>query len=535
MVFTRNRTAPSRAHALSYWLFCVTVALIGFSAILMATCRYGIGLSPDSVGYISAARNLLAGKGATLFNGQPLVYQPPLYPLVLAAFSFCTGLDPLCSARIVNAAAFAAILLLTGGLLAYRFRIAILPAVFGVLFTLSGPLLGVSLRAWSEPLFICLVLAFLWRAEAYAAHPRMLPLLLLALVVGLASLTRYIGAIMIPAGIFAVSSAPASSATQRIRRALMFATLAALPLTFWLARNLFLCDTLFGERGPSSETLPSNLLRIVNGIWLWYRPPSIILNHLSSLPGKLLAGCGGLILLLTLVRRGLYRQFWRQAGFWRLVILVVLYLGFLAISASVTAYDHINFRLLSPIFVPLLLLLLFILDRSLERKTWTVSRKNAFGIIPVVVFAILLARPLYGSIHVLKRMYRQGYGYSGRAWNKDRLVEFVRKHAPELREAALYSNSLEALYLFCGITTCRPSPRSRLYNSPLRVTRLTDLRGSWPPEGRALLVWFNRQRRKHLFCVDDLKRIADFTELFRCRDGALYAVTAKSGRTTCAE
>ena len=65
-----------------------------------------MALDWDSVSYIAAARNLLDGNGFHTFNrGDPYVWWPPLYPLLLAVASL-EVFDPLAVAGPVNAVLF---------------------------------------------------------------------------------------------------------------------------------------------------------------------------------------------------------------------------------------------------------------------------------------------------------------------------------------------------------------------------------------------------------------------------------------------
>ena len=62
----------------------VALAVLAGVATWVAT-RHGPGLSPDSVTYLSAARNLAAGRGYVDLTGQANTTFAPGYPAVLAA------------------------------------------------------------------------------------------------------------------------------------------------------------------------------------------------------------------------------------------------------------------------------------------------------------------------------------------------------------------------------------------------------------------------------------------------------------------
>ena len=77
----RNRTLASIA--------VILIAVAGIVVALLAM-RHGVGLSPDSVTYIGAARNLADGRGFTLASGgeaadAPITWYPPMYSATLAA------------------------------------------------------------------------------------------------------------------------------------------------------------------------------------------------------------------------------------------------------------------------------------------------------------------------------------------------------------------------------------------------------------------------------------------------------------------
>ena len=93
------------------------LGFIGAITILLLTSRHGTGLTPDSVAYISAARNLAEGNGFLTYNGLHLVVQPPLYPIMLAFVKKVILIDPQISAGYVNAVLFGFIIYLSGLLL----------------------------------------------------------------------------------------------------------------------------------------------------------------------------------------------------------------------------------------------------------------------------------------------------------------------------------------------------------------------------------------------------------------------------------
>jgi hypothetical protein len=94
---------------------CATVGVAGVGLVLLATGRYGAGLSQDSVDYVAAARNLLAGNGYLTHAGVPFIHWGPLLPTLLAALGWL-GIDLWQAGWWLNALSFGLIVILSGSL-----------------------------------------------------------------------------------------------------------------------------------------------------------------------------------------------------------------------------------------------------------------------------------------------------------------------------------------------------------------------------------------------------------------------------------
>src|SRR5687767_9637835 len=130
-------------------------ALYGFLGcvlVLIATSRYGIGLSADSVTYLAAAQNLAAGRGYVNFDGAPVLAFPPLLSAMIAILS--AGLfDPTGAARFLNALCFGLIVFLTAHWLFRHLRSYLLALLGATAVLFSIALISISVYAWAEPLF----------------------------------------------------------------------------------------------------------------------------------------------------------------------------------------------------------------------------------------------------------------------------------------------------------------------------------------------------------------------------------------------
>ena len=199
--------------------------LVGLAAVLAATAK-GLYVSPDAVFYVGTARNWVEGRGFTPPAGlQPVEHFPPLFTVLLAG----TGLDPLDAARVINAFAFAGIVLVVG--LAVRARTSSVAAglVASVLAVSAVDVLMYSASALSEPLFLLLGVSGLVVLAAHLERPRRGLLIGAAVLVGAAFLTRYVGVALVVAGLGVLVW------RRRWTDAALFGVLSVVPMVGWLA------------------------------------------------------------------------------------------------------------------------------------------------------------------------------------------------------------------------------------------------------------------------------------------------------------
>src|SRR5450755_1057309 len=92
----------SHLFSISRNLDSLIAALAGFILIQILSKHSGIGVSPDSVTYLSAARHMSAGMGFISFDNFPVVDFPVAYPFFLAIVSLITRQDLLQFAPVLN-------------------------------------------------------------------------------------------------------------------------------------------------------------------------------------------------------------------------------------------------------------------------------------------------------------------------------------------------------------------------------------------------------------------------------------------------
>ncbi len=184
------------------------LAFAGVLGMLTAT-RFGIGINPDSVTYVDAARNLLRGDGLSVLSGagaelKPLTHFPPLYSGMLALLGI-TGAELPSVARWLNAFLFGANIALIGLMIGLYARQSFWLPGLGSFLALTAPgILGTHSFALSEALFIFLTLIGLLCLTIHMEGRRRRFLVAAALAIGLSVLTRYIGLASVLTGVVAL-------------------------------------------------------------------------------------------------------------------------------------------------------------------------------------------------------------------------------------------------------------------------------------------------------------------------------------------
>lgn len=224
----------------------------------LATTRWGVNYTPDSVHYLAAARSLLAGKGFLNAAGEPYAIWPPLYPLVLAAGQ-AVGANVLDWVRVLNALLLVALAPLTA-LLCYsasRWRLASIAAGALVAFL---PATFISFgHAWSDPLFAVLAVAAGVAVTHYFERRTLSAAALVGMFVALACLQRYVGVALVAAFGLAILLVDDRRFTERLKPALVFGLVSVAPLGAWMVRNRLVVGAAAGERAAPSFTLAENI------------------------------------------------------------------------------------------------------------------------------------------------------------------------------------------------------------------------------------------------------------------------------------
>jgi hypothetical protein len=220
-------------------LVAIGVLALVVRCTLVLLTRHSFALVNDGADYSRLATSLAAGHGFGSSHvapgGGPTALRPPAYPLLLAALYLIVGTHVL-AARLLGAVlgsiAGVLVALLIGQLGGSPRRILAGGLIAGIL----PSMVIASGSVMSEPLFVPLSLGAMSCALAFRHSGRAGWLALAGLLLGLATLTRPIGAVLvIPAALCAYGG---PGPRRRVSAGLLGAALAILPCAAWEVRDV---------------------------------------------------------------------------------------------------------------------------------------------------------------------------------------------------------------------------------------------------------------------------------------------------------
>lgn len=503
-----------------YQIFLAALAVAGSVLVWLTTSAYGPGLSTDGARYLSTAESIAAGRGIIDYLGLPLVNWPPLYPILLAAFSLLTGLNVFVVAQIINILAFGLIIYL-GGLCFERS----LPGnwTFAVIASLilasSLPILEVSANIASDPLFLIAVLLFLLVAQDYAKSPSRGRWLLLAGIAILSCFLRYAGLALVFSGTAFVILIHGRSLRRALMEAVGFGIFAGAPIAAWaLFHNLPATGTLLGAHRPADAV---GLFTVaIEKITSWFVPQSI----LRLIPALLIAA---LLLIILFIRSSKARwASWLQrilnSAILPSAIFFAIYFAMLVFAISYSEHRVPGSQRIHVVILPALLVLGAVTAQEFQPKL-----KASWRNVLLAAFGLWLLFPLYRiGVYVSASMQSGDASYynlyNTRPLRESDIVAELQK-IEFAADEKVYSNNEAAAWFYL---------RRRIHRLPRRdaeagedlATAILEFNG-WPSSDEtATLIWFKRELdyKEEVPTPDQMQEFIRLTPTFIGRGGTIY-------------
>ena len=493
----------------------VIAAIAGFLLIQLCARHGGIGISPDSVVYMSTAASIHDQGLINDFSGLPMMDFPAFYPIVLSGIQFLTGRGPLGFGPVLNGLLFGTLIFLCGWLMEnFVGRLKGYKWILLSIIVLSPCLLEVYCMIWSETLFLLLSLLFIVYARRYFLSHTPGALLRLGFIAALACVTRYAGVSFILAGGLLLLCDGNLRWKKKIGHILLFGVIASSLLALNMYRNRLATGTLTGYREKAIVGFGANL----------HDYGSVLCDWLPFLDDEYrwatLVGAGSIlfcmgIFVYRLVRR---RNFFSYENI--ALAFFVVYTVFILATATLSRFQQLDSRLLSPLFIPWLW----------GSTSWIADLYRNHPFQRRYLRVILLAGSLAAAICFQVGQWQvDAYnwdgvkyagipGYTEDSWKQSETMHYINTHKELFSPATpTYSNAFEGIWFFTGI-------RSDM----LPHTDLPwDVR-DFLKEQHLYVIWFTDAINTDLVTIDFIKEHKKLVSEQRFNDGTIYFFTTDS-------
>lgn len=484
------------------------ISLLGFILIILFTSHSGIGISPDSIVYLSGARSLQAEGVLADYTQKPIVDFPAGYPLFLSLTGLLTRTDLVSVAPFLNGLLLAAVIVLTGYLIdtfpgvTKWYKWTILTLIAG-----SPALLDIYSMLWSETLFIFLTIVFMAVFSHYLKVRTTGSLLICAAVAAVACITRYAGVTLIGTGLLIIFLDGMSGWKKRITDCLLFGFVSVTLLLGNLLRNSMITGSLTGPRQKGILLLSDNIV-FFGRVVCWWLP-------VSGEQARLVSGIAIVIFLfitLLFLQRCWFKKNYSSAENCFAAFFIV-YTVFIIVISTVSHFEQINNRFISPVFIPMLIGISSWIPRAFARPD---SRTRRVALSLLLAIVVLTGQH---ELHIAAEMYQEAKnygiaGYTEDMWKHSPTAKFLREHQEAFSDDyTVYSNAHEAAY-FNGHLPAESLPHR---NDP------RDIAGFFSEKG-LYLVWFDDFSDNELIKFRTIWKNAEVVKKYDFQDGDIFFI-----------
>jgi len=508
-----------------FWTYLTLLSLAGVGLAMAATSLYGAGVSSDAVKNMSTAEGLLSGRGFFDHAGNPLVYWPPLYPLLLAGISLLGSWDVFIVGWYLNVLLMGINIFLGGAILYSAFRERPVYAYLGSLFLFgSESALRIHANVASDPLYITFSLVFLLAAGAYLQKKSGKALGLMVLCAALAMLQRWLGASLLAIGAVVILDARWKEWRLLVQDwAWMGASL--LPVAGWVYfHNILQYHTFWGNDSPPLDAW-FNFEYSLTKMLHWFLPYHPRLEVALFNP-FITIGLIFLALLLFGYRRG-WAALWKDLKKADIFLAVFfLPLSLVGIALTIVTGDHqdpYSDRYYIGLMAPLIILAFTILDDVLLPRLRLPVNKSRLAL--AVVFGVwFLAYPVISIQKYLSLSMRDGEAsnynyYNNRFFRENPAIGKIQEIVGKRPEAYFYSNYADGMWYYTR-RIAPLLPRS----AGLDAQEFQVLYAGWPDDKPGYILWFLPNEFKHVATPEQLSEIADLKLVFDSERGKIYSV-----------
>jgi len=489
----------------------IFAALIGGVLIILYTNHNGLGISPDSIYYTSASDAWVKGNGWIQFDQTPLVMFPVGYPFLLGVLHFIFPQSIIPIMPFVNALLFAIVILLSGVMLEKINLSKWFKWILLLLIVFSPTLIEIYSMLWSETLFIVEILVFIFCAQTYFTSANFKNLLMVSLVAAIATITRFAGVTLIMTGGLLLLLDNRLSLLQKIKELFIFGCVSSSLLIINLSRNLYLTNTLTGIRQKGQTPFATNL-KLVGEVIADWLPGTHFIIGFSQIIGAVFIITLGSIFLYRIIKGLTHNSYEKIAATFSIV-----FVSFMLVSATLSRYEPINSRLMSPLYIPFLFTLSFYGMSLIEWLESKIFKKITQWAIYILSLVALYEFGVYDQANYVE-VHEGGIGsYSDDDWAFSPLLKELQvNHSYFQMGQPVYSNASHAVYYYA---------HENLSILPEKVHSQKVEAFNQLPQN--ILIWFYNEENFDLLSLEEIKTQKNLTVLKQFKDGIIFQCAKK--------
>lgn len=421
MAGNRAEVAITRAHGSAGSTIALPAAIVaGMVVIYLLSTRHGIGIWPDSVGYLQLG---------------VIRHFSPLYTWMLEAVA-ALGLDIADAAKLLGLALAAA-----NAFLIWRIALmacgGIAPALVATALIILSPLfILLHSLAMTEPLFLALTMIALFPFARGAASGDRRLLISAGVIVGISMLARFAGAATL--GAMCVASLMVSGRT-RLARIIDSASIgtagSAIFLGWAMLSHLTTGQSTGREFALNGNVDAARLLRALDAAATSLMPPQLPQIAAYGVLGAAVAGASLTAFLYAKRRMKAASSRNTDAMILFCGAYCIIYVAFIALSVTIESNLPINGRYLFPLYV------FGVLGCVAAFGALDLPPKPARMGLLALGAVVVVSHSVRAVINVATA-YRDGIGYANVSWNRSPIMEAI---AALPAAATIYTNGPDAV------------------------------------------------------------------------------------------
>ncbi len=353
---------------MTWWRRPYVWAIASAVAVVLANVG-GLAVGDDGVGYQATADSVLHGHGLGYFLEPHLTIWPPGWPLLMALVARISPLSTVQAAVALNAATAFAIVMLTDRLLRWVVRTETLITLGTVTAALGASSMVFGHLLMTDFAFAAITLALFLALMNFRRSDELGWLFAAVALVWAGFMIRYAGVVHIATAGAWLLTDRRRTLGARLRTVVVFGAAAAVVPVLWIIRNEATDHTALGVRYSSARGLLGNVFDTFATVGN-FLTPGVAIESRTIWAAVAFAGCLVMIAMLWRVvgsdprlrsLAGLADMAASYVGL--LVIHIGVYAAYMLYARTTTGLNRLDFRLLNPLYLPLVIVALAILDR----------------------------------------------------------------------------------------------------------------------------------------------------------------------------